>query len=403
MSSQRKNFCIVPWVNVSIDVNGSVRPCCKFVQPTEQGAVNLGNLNKSSLETIWNSQEMQALRQDFLNDTRNPGCRTCWKEEDSGVPSYRMEFAQHRLEGLEEKDFQTPLAKPPIAFDLKLSQKCNLKCRICGPIASSTFLEEELKRGSLTMDSQEKKYLSSYKILGSQKEKDWFVSLIPQVQHIEIFGGEPLLSPENRELEDLILESGRAEKISLLYNTNTTLFDSALVQKWKKFKRVQVCLSVDDIHERLHYERYPASFEKIEGNIRKYSEQKGANTQLILFCSVSFFNVYFLPEYIEWRNRNFPSVALDFNLVHDLNFFSIRNLRDDVKSVVREKLEANQHLLQNDLELAKYRNVIQYMNMDPQGPVPEIEKQLFSEVRLRDQIRKQSWEEVFSDFSRLYR
>ena len=403
MSSQRKNFCIVPWVNVSIDVNGSVRPCCKFVQPTEEGAINLGNLRNSPLETIWNSQEMQSLRQDFLNDKRNPGCRTCWNEEDSGVPSYRQEFAQYRLQGLEEKDFQSTVAKPPVAFDLKLSQKCNLKCRICGPIASSTFLEEELKRGSLVLDPEEKKYLSSYKILGSQKEKDWFTSLVPHIQHIEIFGGEPLLSPENRELEDMILDSGRAEQISLLYNTNTTLFDPNLVQKWKKFKRVQVCLSVDDIQERLAYERYPASFERIEGNIQKYSEQKGVNTQLILFCSVSFFNVFYLPEYVDWRNQNFRSIPLDFNLVHDLNFFSIRNLRDDVKSVVRKKLEENLNLLKDELEISKYRNVVQYMSMNPQGEVAEIEKQLFSEIRLRDKIRGQSWEQVFSEFSRLYR
>ena len=164
-----RNFCILPWVNASIDVNGSFRPCCKFAQPAEPGAPNLGNLRSSSLEEIWNGAALQALRQEFLEGRRPSACHSCWNEEDSGVVSYRQEFARHRLAHPETLRFTSVEASPPLALDLKLSQKCNLKCRICGPIASSTFMDEERANNpDLHISDDDVKYLSAYKLIGDE-------------------------------------------------------------------------------------------------------------------------------------------------------------------------------------------------------------------------------------------
>ena len=58
-----KSFCTLPWVNLSTDVNGSLRPCCKFAQPNPENEFQLPNMKNGRLDQLWNHSEFQRLRQ----------------------------------------------------------------------------------------------------------------------------------------------------------------------------------------------------------------------------------------------------------------------------------------------------------------------------------------------------
>jgi radical SAM protein with 4Fe4S-binding SPASM domain len=76
---RRRGICKAPWIGqLQIQQDGSVRPCCHL-------GYSLGNLNNSTLEEIWNSEDMQRIRTSFQNGRFPWECRSC--PAVSGLPS----------------------------------------------------------------------------------------------------------------------------------------------------------------------------------------------------------------------------------------------------------------------------------------------------------------------------
>ena len=66
--------------------------------------------------------------------------------EAAGIPSFRQTYVRDRgIHTTPDYDDVTP--DHPVALDLKLTNACNLKCRICGPVASSLWLRGALRGG----------------------------------------------------------------------------------------------------------------------------------------------------------------------------------------------------------------------------------------------------------------
>ena len=65
--NQNKSFCPLPWINISVDPDGSVKPCCVSTDfiTTEDGS-NF-NLGKHRLEEILNSPNFVSLRQKMIS------------------------------------------------------------------------------------------------------------------------------------------------------------------------------------------------------------------------------------------------------------------------------------------------------------------------------------------------
>ncbi len=337
-------LCAVPWLNLSLDVDGSVRPCCKFAHLYGAEGEAYGNLKTHTLTDVWHSSGMIQLRQQFRAGQKPAPCKTCWDEEAAGVRSYRQSFEVDRV-GAVEIDFDNFRPERPITLDLKLSNRCNLKCRICGPLASSLFLSETLRArndtpGYLTYLEQEQEYLQSNKITHHQANRDIFRRWLPEIQHIELFGGETTISEEVRELEELVIADGRAPHVSLLFNTNITVFSPEAVDRWRKFKRVTICLSLDDIGRRFEFQRSPARWEKVRDNALKYAAIQEPNFSICVFCSVSSYNILYLPEIVAWWRENCPQIGFVLNYVHYDPLFCVRHMPGSIKAVVRARLAA---------------------------------------------------------------
>jgi MoaA/NifB/PqqE/SkfB family radical SAM enzyme len=60
--------CRHPWDNLQILTTGDVRVCCWSNKP-------VGNLNKNSLDEIWNGDEMKILRESVENDKVHDLCK----------------------------------------------------------------------------------------------------------------------------------------------------------------------------------------------------------------------------------------------------------------------------------------------------------------------------------------
>ena len=78
-------YCSKPWYQLSIGINGDVRVCCV----DWSYATKIGNINNSSLKSIWNGDEMIRFRRMIVNGDvkQNRACRSCtFFKRDSSNP-----------------------------------------------------------------------------------------------------------------------------------------------------------------------------------------------------------------------------------------------------------------------------------------------------------------------------
>ena len=65
------NFCYAPFISISTDVNGSIRPCCRYAQPDKQREYKMPNMKDGRIDKLFNGKEFQMLRQAF-RDGKQP-------------------------------------------------------------------------------------------------------------------------------------------------------------------------------------------------------------------------------------------------------------------------------------------------------------------------------------------
>lgn len=400
------SICALPWLNLSIDVDGSTRPCCKFAHQDPGSPYQMANLRDHTLEAAWHGEGLQRLRRDFRAGIRPAECSTCWDEEAAGVASYRQTFADYRqLPHPEDFDDATP--PPPSALDLKLTNACNLKCRICGPVASSLWLQEELSIGEPRPGSfvaqlrDERTYYLSNKLTQSAPDQGTLRRWIHGLRYLELTGGEPMLSPENRELIDLIVTEGSPERVGILFNTNATVIDDRILRHLDRFGEVKICLSIDDVGPRFEYQRFPAEWATVEANLARYQEVARQGWHLYAFCSVSTFNVWYLPEYLAWlRDREDPTpLELTLNYVHYPRHFSVQVLPEPVKLAVTERLERD--VLDDATIPPGHRDAVRDLISFMGGSRPDDAASWrtgVDTVEERDRIRDQAVRSVFPEY-----
>ena len=380
-----ESFCSLPWINISTDVNGSLRPCCKFAQPESDNEYQLPNMKEGSLDVLWNDQRFQNLRQAFLDGKQPKECQSCWDEEAAGMRSFRVQWARDKKVDTSKMVFEPIATSGPRGMDLKLNNVCNLKCRICGPQASSTFLKEYQERLNITVEGSD--YWISNKILGTANEEvinKWADDLV----HLEITGGEPMASPENIKVLDLLIKSGKAKNVTVLLNTNGTLYNKRFLNYVLQFKEITMCISVDDLGPRLEYERYPTEWDVIQENIKKFIELRKTHNNLFLtLCpTVSTFNVYYLPDYLEWAKT--LGIYTYYNILHYPPSHSVKNLPDKLKEIVSSRLT------HKDFDIVK--NFL-HLTRDSDSLINEF----ISKNEELDQYRQQDFKTTFGEWGNL--
>lgn len=308
-------FCPAPWISISTDVNGSIRPCCRYEQPSRQTVHKMPYMTEGRIDHLYNGPEMTELREAFLRGEEPNECNWCWAEEAAGIRSFRQKYL--------ERKYQFELEKPqPQILDLKLSNVCNLRCRMCGPQASSAIAKEN----GISND-----YWLTQKIMDTKNESVLFDEWLPGIREIELTGGEPFFSPENKKLLTRIAETPYAANINLLITTNGMFYIPKLMESLKAFNRVQISLSVDDIGPRLEYARDRSSWGKIQSNILKMKENY-PDFHYAIYRTVNNYNIWYLKDLEDWAAKYEITLANGF--LHEPKSLSIRHLPDYVKEEI---------------------------------------------------------------------
>ena len=360
-------FCAAPWISISTDVNGSIRPCCRYEQPERQTKYKMPWMKDGTLDQLYNGPEMKALRHAFLNGEEPEECGWCWNEEAVGVLSFREKY--NNTWNL-DYDLENPL---PQLLDLKLSNICNLKCRMCGPQASSSIAKELNILNPYHLEN---------KIIATDNESIFFEEILPNLKYLELTGGEPFYSPENKKLIKAVASTKYAKNIFLKITTNGMFKDMSLLDSMKNFKRVDIVFSVDDIGPRLEYARGNSSWEIIKNNIFFISKNYQKFNTLI-YRTINNFNIYYLDELDTWCIDN--QIKVENGLLHEAKYLSIQYLPEFAKEEVVEKFKC------------KYKGVLDFMNTNTEHKLTEFHKQ----TKLLDKLRKEDFKLVFPEWAEI--
>ncbi len=379
-------FCLQATVGLEIDTIGRVRPCC-LAKPYVDETGNEYNLKNHSLDEIWNSEARKNLLSDLNVGIENPACEICWIEEKHGRDSKRI---RENAKPITVKD-------TPQILDLKLGNTCNLQCRTCNPDSSSAWVTEWYEVNNPHMEKSEflQKYKEIREIYSESNNKVWdtLAEWIPKCPIIDFYGGEPILVKKTWEILKNCVDSGHSINQEIHYNTNCTIYPSEQqIETIKHFKQVNISLSIDGIEEQFEFMRFPAKWNLVLENIRKYSELMQKNPNIFVdFCyTVSIYNIWDVVKFDAFVKQNFPHMGIYYNMLFSPTHVSITNIPENIKPIVEKRL------------LDYSQNLDKVSNMIYSNSFSEEEFNMLWEVTERhDKYRNNKFEESFSEWHSL--
>ncbi len=145
MKKENNTYCRVPFDSVTVSPTGRMQLCCE-AQWT--GGTEITKLKDvESIDQWFNGDYLTGVRKKMLNGERVSECETCYKNESTHGSSTRTWHNSKYFE--QHDDVQEQSIKK---VDLKLGNKCNLKCKMCFPYASSELWKEWKALGWNTKD-----------------------------------------------------------------------------------------------------------------------------------------------------------------------------------------------------------------------------------------------------------
>lgn len=399
-------FCAMPWVHFHVAQNGNVTPCCQAPWGDE---AKLGDINKASIQEIWKGKPFEDFRKQMLRGKPHQACLRCHEKEKMGWVSLR-EITNKNYEAeineLIQNKFLASGYEHPVYFDIRFSNVCNLKCRICNFSSSSSWYNDDLELGNIQPGTP----TLTTSMLDEEKFYSEFRDQVGAIKEMYFAGGEPLMMEQHYQILDFLIDSGNTS-CKLFYNTNLsrlTFKDKDVIDYWKHFDFVNLAVSLDDIGERLEYQRKNAKWDQMVLNFNRIKAEV-PNVQLMISPTISVFNVLSIAEMHQTmvqENHVRVEDVVPTLLVYPKEF-NIQLLPDLLKGEVRNRIEKhldwlNNQPIEDDEKMAyvirQYRNILTYLSHS--GDTSALEK--FPEkIQRLDALREESFAKVFPELKSL--
>jgi MoaA/NifB/PqqE/SkfB family radical SAM enzyme len=380
-------FCYYPFMQVLMTANGQYKPCCKYEFPLTHQGRTLEVTDGDSPEDAWNSDSLQQLRHELKHHIAAAGCTECWREEAMQVRSMRYDSFDYLIP---KKQITNP--QFPIRLEINASNVCNLKCRICSSFASTKWQQEEI---ALFGKASPKHINLTENNLASIKK--W----LPYVEEIGLFGGEPFLSDENMALLQYCVDEQLSNKMTILVNTNGTVYNDKIVQLLKQFKKVYLNFSIDDIGRRFEYQRKGAKWEDVTENMKRFIRHGGYSKrdkiECKINCTLSIFNIYYMPEYFAYMNKHFRGLPVFWNLLYNPVEFSVQILPEEVRKRIQNRINEEVRTTYTTAS-GRTKNLEMINNYLKQSDDKAISL-MFEAIERNDLYRKEVFREVFPEFN----
>jgi len=403
--TESETFCIIPWIHMHGFPDGRAYPCClsDYWHP-------IGDFRKNTMEEIWNQEPIRNMRKNMLEGKKCKECTKCYEIEDNGMFSMRNSFSRdfgHHVTLVKDtkpdgtyEDFKIRY------YDVRFSNMCNFRCRMCGPVFSSNWYNDHVKMYGKKPDVLGRP-MERIEYAGRHKYDMWeqLEQHIPYLDQVYFAGGEPLIMEEHYMI---LKELVRRElfHVRLIYNTNFSevLYkDQDVMEMWKLFKVVSVGASLDDNYARGEYIRKGQDWKQTVTN-RERMLKICPNVDFYVSSTVMLYNVGHIPEFHrEWVDLGLVRPQ-DWNInlcqspEHDRADVLPRYYKDIAIEKIQRHLEWLEPLDKLTRATNGYKGIITFLNQtDNSHQLGEF----FRANDAMDQVRDEKFETVFPEYKDL--
>ena len=253
------NLCMAPWTHTYLSPQTERRLCCASREPaqsfTQYIDTDAGDnvYTPQSLDEYWNSERIRRVRRDMMNNIVPAECEVCDKKllnTDVYRDYFGHLFAHKYPDVVASTDETGYTSMKPVSWDYRFSNLCNFKCRMCGPMLSSSWETEARKQGKIEpwMEPAVKEQISNYQDTQIEAE---FSQAVEEHRIEEIYwvGGEPLMYEQHWRYMQRIIELGDGPGLYARYNTNLSRVDYQGINLYTdildNIRDWQVCASID--------------------------------------------------------------------------------------------------------------------------------------------------------------
>ena len=297
---QNKSICIYPFVHKHFSLeNNEERLCC---MGTGSYGINGQDNTKIRKQVIQDMQAGNAIK----------GCESCYSDEKDGFVSMRIEKTKQWI-----KRYGEPTQVDMQWYDIRNDDTCNLKCKYCGPYAS-TMWKKEL---GITAKPKKQIDLDDDEIANC---KVWYQA-----------GGEPFLNQPFFNIVERFTQIN--PDVEMTINSNMSNVSDKWLKLLSKLQNLHIISSIDATGDLLTYLRYPVTEEKITNSIKKLYDQTDAT--IMAGPVLSNLGIGHLLKTMKYLIEQLKDASMiDIGLVNSPDEFSIKaipyNIRKDYLDIV---------------------------------------------------------------------
>jgi MoaA/NifB/PqqE/SkfB family radical SAM enzyme len=310
---------------LTLATNNKLLPCCLFTEDIEI---------KDSVEKTFLEGEFETLRKKMLAGEKISACEQCYKKEEIGLESLRLQS---------NKKWNNPSDVKLKVLEIEFDNVCNLKCRSCNSVHSHLWYNDEKRIFGTTMLPKKYRQVNDYLSLD-----------LSNVETIKFYGGEPFYSPRCKDFCKHLANTVDLSNLNIVTFSNCTVLpNNDILKVLNKCMSLNLILSIDGFENFNEYFRSGSSWNKVVESLDFYTElaNKRKNTSISINTTVNIYNANLLDKLDQFITLNYPLIKLEKNVLTYPEYLSIANLPKEYKL----KLEP---YLQN------YQNLLTFMNND---------------------------------------
>lgn len=352
----KDNFCSSPWIHIRVAPDGHYWPC-RWAWDGISEDHKFHVKDYTIQEFFQKSHLMKTIRTQMLAGEQPDMCKTCHYEQaqgkltgrqrqlmKSGISLQRFDRtfcnSQHFKHFEHSHHNQGETARYPTDLQIDLGNTCNSSCIMCRPMWSSKVQVDHAKLNKVEPDifPIPDKFRNWTQ---DQESVKHFVSGLEQIgtdlKYVHFLGGETLYMKAFWDITERMAEIG-FPNTTIGTTTNCTIYNPSIEKIAKRFKTVNLGLSIEAITPLNDYVRYPANIEVIKTNIKKYiALRKDYDIHLSLRITPNVLSIYHLDQLIDWMIDN-DIMAESCNIMTDPKALRMELMPDDIRSQVLDKL-----------------------------------------------------------------
>ena len=317
----KDTYCSQPYYNIHIEGEAK-SPCCLIY--------NSDYYTKQPVTEAFRSDLFKDIRHAFDRGERHPACETCWRQESVGTASPRRAYTerQRNATGIGQRPTQ------PLSVQWNFSNTCNFACRTCHLQYSTGWLRETRMLKEEGDQEAVKQFNQWSKSPWDQTRLEEIVPHLDTIQHLELFGGETLLSKRMPELLQLIIDHGRAGDIALVLTTNGSVApNDELVDILTQFRSVKMTFSIDAVTEDTFRYIRTGDWHQVSENIDRWREQPVDAFANPTFSSL---NMWDCDRILSTLGKRFGITKVGWNWVEGPPRYNAVHLPEHIKQHITE-------------------------------------------------------------------